>query len=196
MMKETIDGIYKKIRELEAEIEEALTRAEKELHYRIEQKRISFENGVLELHKKLRKPLVKFIREADLFHVLTAPVIYSLIFPMALVDACATLYQIICFPVYGIKKVRRSDFIMMDRHHLGYLNVIEKINCVYCGYANGLAAYIREIAARTERYWCPIKHARRMLNPHPYYHEFADYGNAEEFRERMRILVEENKDKK
>jgi hypothetical protein len=94
-------------------------------------------------------------------------------------------YQAICFPVYKIPKVRRRDYLVFDRHHLAYLNIIEKINCAYCSYANGAIAFMREVAARTEIYWCPIKHARRMLGPHPYYQGFADFGDAEGFREKL-----------
>lgn len=43
--------------------------------------------------------------------------------------------------------MRRGDYIVVDRHHLAYLNVIQKINCVYCGYGNGLIAYARKIIA-------------------------------------------------
>lgn len=34
---------------------------------------------------------------------------------------------------------------------------MEKVNCVYCSYFNGLMSYLREIAGRTEQYWCPIR---------------------------------------
>jgi hypothetical protein len=44
---------------------------------------------------------------------------------------------------------------------------------------------MREVAARTEIYWCPIKHARRILGPHPHYQGFADFGDAEGFREKL-----------
>ena len=59
---------------------------------------------------------------------------------------------------------------------------LEKLNCAYCSYANCLIAYVREIAARTEQYWCPIKHARRVIGSHPRYLKFDDYGDAEGFR--------------
>jgi hypothetical protein len=62
------------------------------------------------------------------------------------------------------------------------LNALEKLNCVYCSYANGLIAYVREIAGRTEQYWCPIKHARRVIGAHPHYAQFQDYGDAAAFR--------------
>jgi hypothetical protein len=32
---------------------------------------------------------------------------------------------------------------------------------------------VREVASRTEIYWCPIKHARRVLGPHPHYQGFG-----------------------
>ncbi|MBI5815023.1 MAG: hypothetical protein HZB29_05380 [Nitrospinae bacterium] len=190
-MNDTIDSIYKKIRELEDQIEAALNRAEQELHYTIERKKILFEKGVVEFHRRLKNPLIKFIRNADVLHIVTAPVIYSLIVPFAFLDLMATMYQWICFPVYGIKKVPREDFIVLDHHHLAYLNIIEKLNCVYCGYANGVAGYVREIGARTERYWCPIKHAKRIHEPHAYYHDFVKYGDAEQYRRRLRKIEKE-----
>ncbi len=73
----------------------------------------------------------------------------------------------------------------MDRGRLRYLNSIEKLNCVYCEYVNGVIAYIQEIAGRTEQYWCPIKHAMRMKTMHSRYRYFFDYGDAEEYRHRL-----------
>jgi len=88
--------------------------------------------------------------------------------------------------------VPRADFIVIDRHHLAYLNVFERLNCAYCGYGNGVIAYVREIAGRTEQYWCPIKQARQPRDPHHRYYDFLDYGDArgyrqslEDFRERL-----------
>lgn len=87
-----------------------------------------------------------------------------------------TLYQACCFPIYGIAKVSRADYIVMDRQHLGYLNIIEKFHCTYCAYGTGLIAYISEIISRTEQYFCPIKHARKMLGTHARYKEYLGYG--------------------
>lgn len=114
--------------------------------------------------------------------LLTTPFIYSLGLPLALLDGWVSLYQWLCFPVYGIDRVRRSRYFAFDRHRLAYLTAIEKANCVYCSYATGLFAYVREVAARTEQYWCPIKHARRIVTPHGRYAHFAEYGDARGFR--------------
>ena len=122
--------------------------------------------------------------------MITAPVIYSVIVPLVLLDLFVTVYQAVCFPVYGIPKVRRRDYLVFDRHHLAYLNALEKLNCAYCAYANGLIAYVREIASRTEEYWCPIKHARRLIGAHAYCATFEDYGDAEGYRRRLEELRE------
>jgi hypothetical protein len=108
--------------------------------------------------------------------------------PIVFLDLSVLLYQAICFPVYGIPKVRRRDYLVFDRHHLAYLNALEKLNCAYCSYANNAIAFVREVAARTEVYWCPIKHARRVLGPHPHYQGFADFGDAEAFRAKLTAM--------
>ncbi len=131
----------------------------------------------------------------DLLTVLTSPIIYSLIFPAIILDIFVSLYQAVCFPVYGIKKVDRSKYILLDRHRLPYLSFVQKINCLYCGYFNGLIAYVREIASRTEQYWCPIKHALKAKKVHKRYENFAEYNNERDFRSRRDWLRESLGDK-
>lgn len=94
-----------------------------------------------------------------------------------------TLYQAICFPVYGIPKVKRKDYIVIDRHYLSYLNLVEKLNCVFCGYFGGVIAFTAEVAARTEQYWCPIKHAVQLKARHSRYDRFSEYGDSDGFRD-------------
>lgn len=48
-----------------------------------------------------------------------------------------------------------------------------------------------EIGSRSEQYWCPIKHARPLVATHPHYPNFAAYGNAEEYMQRMEQLRSE-----
>lgn len=166
---------------LEAEIEER----RKIWRYRIERGRAVFEAGTRQRHRELREGLAGYIGRARLSVVVTAPFIYALIVPLALLDLFVTIYQAVCFPVYGIEKIRRTDYIIIDRHLLGYLNGLQKLNCLYCSYANGLISYVREIAGRTEAHWCPIKHSRGALDPHSHYDDFCDFGDAEGFRARV-----------
>lgn len=129
-----------------------------------------------------KRGLFTYITHGDLPTLFIAPVIYSLVLPLALLDAWATLYQWICFSVLGIARVRRRSFFVLDRHRLPYLNVLEKMNCTFCSYANGVLGYVREIQARTEVYWCPIKHRKMVVHPHGRYGDFFEYGDAAAFR--------------
>ena len=180
-----LDTLMEKLRSVEAEIEAELAKRREELRFRIENRRIVFEREVLRIHRELKTRATRYLLDANPLMILTAPVIYSLIVPIALLDVAAMAYQAICFPVYKIPKVCRRDYLVFDRHHLAYLNIIEKINCAYCSYANGAVAFMREVASRTEIYWCPIKHARRILGPHPHYQGFSDFGDAEGFRAKL-----------
>lgn len=65
---------------------------------------------------------------------------------------------------------------------------IEKFHCTYCAYGAGLIAYISEIIARTEQYFCPIKHARKVLGSHARYAQFLDYGDIADYKARMEAL--------
>ena len=142
----------------------------------------------LEEHRRFKQSIPAFVREASLLNLLTAPVIYSLLLPLALLDVWVTAYQWTCFPIYGVARVRRRKYLVIDRHKLAYLNGIEKMNCTFCSYANGLLAYVREVAARTEQYWCPIKHARPAPAPHRHYQQFLDYGDARGYRRELSAI--------
>jgi hypothetical protein len=187
-MASQIDVLMEKLRSVQAEIETELAKRREALRFRIENRRIVFEKEVLRIHREIKTRASRYLIDANPLMILTAPVIYSLIVPIALLDLSVMAYQAICFPVYKIPMVRRRDYLIFDRHHLAYLNIIEKINCAYCSYGNGAIAFAREVASRTEVYWCPIKHARRVLGPHPHYQGFADFGDAEGFRAKLKEM--------
>lgn len=187
-MNEKLAGLIDQIEKLHAELDCEIARRREELGVRITGRIVAFEKEVKEQHRRLRTSLVKYIAGADLLTVLTAPVIYAMVAPIAFLDLWVTVYQHICFRAYGIARVRRGDYVVIDRQHLAYLNGLEIFNCLYCGYANGVLAYAREIAGRTELYWCPIKHARGAKGPHEHYLEFLEYGDAEGYRARLSAL--------
>jgi hypothetical protein len=190
-----IAALSDRIQALESELEAELAMRRAELRIGLEKGRIAFEEELLRRHRELRTRLSAYIFKANPLVMLTAPVIYAGIVPLVLLDIFFTLYQAVCFPAYGIPKVRRKDYLVFDRHHLAYLNALEKLNCAYCSYANGLIAYARELAGRTEQYWCPIKHARRVLGAHAMYAQFEDYGDAEGFERRLKQQNEERASK-
>lgn len=189
-MSSTLEKLQQRARVLEREIEAELARRRERIGLNVERGRLRFDRELLLRHRAARIGLRDFLSATRPLVVLTAPVIYGLIIPFVILDIAVTLYQWICFPVYGIPRVRRRDYIVIDRHHLAYLNALQKLNCVYCGYGNGLLAYVREVAGRTEAYWCPIKHARRVRDAHTLYPDFMDYADEQEFTDRWVRLRE------
>lgn len=190
-MNDTIRDLALHIRELQTKLEDEI---EKNLGlYEVEfRKKIAcFRRDVVARQRAFKLGLVPFLFSSKVRHILVAPVIYSMILPMVLLDLWVSLYQAICFPAYGIPRVKRSHYVVFDRHHLAYLNLVEKMNCVYCSYGNGVFAYARAVAGRTEQYWCPIKHARRVLDPHGRYFSFLDYGDAEGYRAQLARMRED-----
>ncbi len=184
-MNSRLNEILEEIRALEKSVQAEMKRKEEELKYRITEGKVIFEKEIAEMHRKLSAPLLSYIIKAPLLTLLSAPIIYSMILPALLMDFCLWSYQAICFRVYRIPKVNRKDHIVLDRHYLKYLNILEKLNCDYCSYFNGLVSYATEIAARTEQYWCPIKHASGKAIRHSRYHLFFDYGDEKAYRTKL-----------
>jgi hypothetical protein len=187
-MNDRVSTLVQGIKALEVQLEVEMARRRIELNFVVHKGQVHFEQIVIARHRAVKVGLGRYILGSRPLMVLTAPLIYSLIVPFALLDAFVTLYQAVCFRVYGIPLVRRREYLVFDRGHLAYLNAIEKINCVYCSYANGLISYVREVSSRTEQYWCPIKHARRVIASHDHYAAFLDYGDAEAYRRELSAL--------
>lgn len=51
-------------------------------------------------------------------------------------------YQWIMRPILGIKRLRWADYVILDRHRIDGLVAIDKFNCLFCGYANGITTLI------------------------------------------------------
>ena len=162
--------------------------------YELRKGEVWFSEEIKREHKKLKVSLARYVVHSRILAVLTAPFIYACIIPFAFTDLFVSIYQAVCFPVYGIPKARRRDYMAIDRNKLRYLNALEGLNCMYCSYANGLLAYVVEIAARTEQHWCPIRHARRIRNAHDRYSHFLPYGDASAYRKRVDQVRDDFKD--
>jgi hypothetical protein len=178
-MNNKIQQILDQITALEEELHSAIEQQEGRLRYQIEGKRVTFERAIKEAHLKVKVGVFRWFMTVRPQNFLTAPIIYGMIVPLVLFDLCVSLYQLVCFPIYRIARVKRANYIVIDHQHLAYLNIIEKVHCMYCSYAVGLLGYACEITARTEQYFCPIKHARKILGAHSRYERFLNYGDAE-----------------
>lgn len=133
-------------------------------------------------HRQFKTSSWKHLRKTQWLVILSSPLIYACVLPFLMLDASVALFQLVCFPIYGIPKVQRKDYLIFDRGRLAYLNTIEKVGCIYCSYANGLLALITEIAARAEQHFCPIKHAHPMVQMHSRYAKFLPYGDARAYK--------------
>lgn len=189
-MTQRMQELAAEIVRLQGELDREIESRRKALGWRLKRGIVEFEHGVTIEHRRLRMGVGAFMARSPIGVILSAPVIYSMIVPLVLLDVWASFYQAVCFRVYHIPRVRRSQYVVIDRHHLAYLNWIEALNCVYCGYGNGVLAYVREIASRTEQYWCPIKHALKVTGPHQRYFEFLEFGDADGYRSRLDALRE------
>ena len=187
-MSQIQEDLSQRIRSLEKELQTALEEKERAFRYHWDHGKIKFEEEVLSEHRKLKRWLPSYILHSRFLVLVTAPVIYLGFIPFCLLDLFLVLYEGICFPIYGIPRVRRADYLIFDRGQLKYLNLLERFNCFYCSYANGLCAYLTEVAARTEQHWCPIKHAHRLRAPHSRYSHFFDYGDAEQYQRQVETV--------
>jgi hypothetical protein len=172
-------------------LEDVLKHHEVEFLYRLDGSKVCFDRAVKKAHLRLKVGLIHWLRQSEWRNVVTAPAIYAMIVPFLLLDLTMSIYQLLCFRFYRIAKVSRRKYIVVDRHHLAYMNSIEKLNCVYCGYVGGLIAFAREIIARTEQYWCPVKHARKILDPHRRYARFAEFGDSEVYQQHIKEMRSE-----
>ena len=180
-----IRDLLGQIAALEEQLKLTLLEQENRIVFQIRGKRVEFDKDVRAAHARVKRKVLRWLVTDRPQNLLTGPIIYFMLIPMVLLDLTVSLYQALSFPIYRIARVPRSDYIVFDRHQLGYLNFYERVHCEYCAYANGLLAYASEIVARTEQYFCPIKHARKVLGTHARYREFLEYGEADDYHQRL-----------
>ena len=184
-MNDRIRNIIAQITALEDDLRTALQEQQTSMFFQIKGKRVEFEQSMKQAHRRLKTGFFHWLVTNRPQNLITGPIIYGMIIPLLIIDLFVSFYQAACFPIYKIAKVKRADYIVLDRQHLEYLNFIEKFHCTYCAYGAGLIAYMCEIVSRTEQYFCPIKHARKILGTHARYASFLDYGEAADYEAKL-----------
>lgn len=184
-MNQRIESILSQMSQLESEFHNELkaceVRFQKQVGFVISMSRLK--RGQEDTRRNsgsLDKPFMLTLR-----HIASTPFIYSMIIPLVFFDLSVSIYQAVCFRLYGIPRVKRSEHMVIDRHYLQNLNLLDKFNCMFCGYGNGVISYAREIISKTEQYWCPIKHAEKLKSSSQRYNEFLEYGDTENYHESM-----------
>jgi hypothetical protein len=189
-MNDKIREILEEIEEMKLKLAEEIDKHESHITYQIKNGYVTFEKEVMAKQRENMKNLLSWFREVPLLHLLSSPLIYAMIIPAVLLDIVLFVYQQIIFRIYKFEFVKRSDYMLFDHQYLGYLNPIEKLNCLYCSYFNGLMLYASAIAGRTELYFCPIKHAKKVVAQHEFYDSFLSYGDEEEYQKKLKELRE------
>ena len=184
-MNDRVRHLLAQMAALEEDLRLALHEQEDGVLFQIKGKRVEFEESIRQAHIRLKTGFFRWLVAFRPQNLVTGPIIYAMIVPLAILDLLVSFYQATCFPIYGVAKVSRTNYFVYDRRHLEYLNFIEKFHCTYCAYGNGLIAYAAEILARTEEYFCPIKHARKILGTHARYARFLEYGDAVDYEARL-----------
>ena len=195
-MRSKINKILQDIEKKKQELKKEYEKLKEKYGFRIEWTKIIWnKTKKLEL-QKFKKPVWDSILNTKFREFLSIPFIYVMIIPAIILDIFLFIYQQTAMRLYKIPLVKRWDYIVFDRKELAYLNIIQKINCMYCSYFNGVVQYAVEVAGRTEKYWCPIKHARKKAWSHDWEEFFADYGDVEWFKETFCSIKEFEKLKK
>jgi len=156
-----LENIHIKKQELSLEYEKLAEKMREKYDFSFSKGRVIFSQKAKKYQKRFKTPLQTYVIPKSYRHILSIPFIYGMIVPAVFLDICLFIHQQTALRLYGIPRVNRSEYIIYDRKYLSYLNLIQKINCLYCSHVNGLFQYAVEIAGRTEKYWCPIKAARR-----------------------------------
>ena len=190
-MSDKIKEMIEEIEAMKVKLGEEIAQQEKDISYEIQNGYVQFEKEVLDKQKENMKNLLAWFRDIPLLHLLASPLVYGMLIPAILFDIILFIYQQVAFRIFKFKFIKRSDYIRFDRQYLGYLNSIEKLNCLYCSYFNGLMQYAAAIAGRTELYFCPIKHAKKVAYEHEYYDAFFRYGEEDEYQKKLEALRKE-----
>jgi len=189
-MSEKIKQIIEEIEALEEQLKEEIATQEDHIAYEIKNGYVRFEQDSLAKQKEKMKKIIAYLKDVPFLHLISSPLVYIMILPAMVFDLMLYVYQQVIFRIYRFEFIKRNEYIVFDRHYLAYLNPIEKINCLYCSYFNGLMHYAAEISAKTELYFCPIKHAKKVAYKHRYYKDFLSYGNERDFQEKFQELRE------
>ena len=189
-MKSKINKILSDIQSKKDELRVEYAKLKEKYGFKVEWRKIIFNTETKEKNKFFKKPILETIFTAEVREILSIPFIYSMVIPTLIFDVFLFIYQQTAFRLYKIPLVRRRDYLIYDRKTLDYLNVLQKFNCIYCSYVNWIFQYAVEIGWRTEKYWCPIKNARKKLGEHSWEQEFADFGDVETFKKAFHSVEE------
>jgi len=106
---------------------------------------------------------VRTVKTNIFFDIIATLSTYACLLPLVFMDIFIWQFQNIYFRTSGIPLIERKKYVILDRFRLGKLSIWQKINCLYCEYANGVVGYAKAVVNQMELYSCAIKHSAHPL---------------------------------
>jgi hypothetical protein len=184
-MNERLESILSKMSQLEQEFHGELKSCEERFQQCFVASVAELKRSAQDAQQRLGQKTSKLSTLQFWKQLASIPFIYVMIVPLVFMDFMLTIYQQVCFRLYGVPLARRGEHFIIDRQLLDNLNLVDKLNCIFCGYGSGIFSYGREIVSKTEQYWCPIKHAQKTHAAAARYSEFLEYGDTEEYHNKV-----------
>ena len=110
-----LETLITEIKELEQELLQELQKKQDEYLYIIDGKRVKFEAETRRYHRTLATKIHTYFANASILNILTLPIIWFCLVPALFLDIVVSFYHSICFRIYDIPRVRRGDYIVIDR---------------------------------------------------------------------------------
>jgi len=110
--------------------------------------RLEIRESLSKLNRLLTYPVVgSHIHRIGIFRTVAGGLsMYSFMPILILVHFLLVLifFQWIVSAVVGNTRLRQRDFLILDRHRIHGIALVDKLNCLYCDYANGLCTLINK----------------------------------------------------
>ena len=111
-MKDKLEGLLDRIKELEKELLVEVEAKQWQFSYRVQDRKVQFTENARARHKLLTQKLMRYLYQAKPLSALSTPMILFCAVPIIFMDFVAAVFQFVCFPVYGIPKVPRKDYVV------------------------------------------------------------------------------------
>ncbi len=95
-MNDRIPELLAQIKVLEEELQTTVHAQEHRMFFQIQGKRVEFEQTIRQTHRRLKQGFFRWLVTNRPQNLITGPIIYSMIFPMLVLDLCVNFYQATC----------------------------------------------------------------------------------------------------
>src|SRR5882724_13146294 len=103
-MNPKLDTLLDQVRQLEREMVTEARAMEADVCTKFHEQKIHFTAEAKTRDRHFRLGIPSYLLHSRFLVLLTSPVIWMCVIPIALADLVGTIYQAICFPIYGIPK--------------------------------------------------------------------------------------------